>query len=258
MAVKSTQGKRTRSAKPAPQSAGMSNPAPGPEPGAGPDFLASQRAAGLAVQATLFIQQAATVLEREVAAGISAAQTLEKRFLDVDGLRSRAPDEVMQRFRRDAHEVIDIVMDLLATGVRSVEGVAQRAIRISQTIGGDGSAPNGGEPKPDVPTLSPEGATPPGTTATLEMALENASDDAREVVGFQASDLIAHNGERIASTFISFAPLPVAIAPHGKAKLMVSIAVPADAKPGVYSGLMMAKQMEQVRALIAVSVEASA
>lgn len=254
MAVKSTQGSKTKTAKPEPR------PTPPPKPSSKPNAEAAsepavgQRAAGLASQAQLFIQQAASVLEREVAAGIDAAQSLEKRFVNVDGLRSRAPDEVMQRFRRDAHDVVDIVMDLLAVGVRSVDGVAQRAIRITQSMGGGASGKEGGS-APGLPTLSPERATAPGNTATMEMALENASDDAREVVGFEASDLIAPNGDRIEATHISFEPLPVAIAPHGKAKLTVSIAVPAGARPGIYSGLMMAQQMEQVRALIAVNVE---
>lgn len=257
MAAKNTQPGKNKAGQARKAGAAAPQPSPPPRDEPKPDPVASQRAAGLAAQATLFIQQAAGVLEREVAAGIDAAQSLEKRFVDVDGLRGRAPDEVMQRFRRDAHDVVDIVMDLLAVGVRSVEGVAQRAIRITQSIGGDGAGKDA-RSHPDMPTLRPEGATAPGTTATLEMALENASDDAREVTGFQASDLIAPSGERIEAAQISFDPLPVAIAPHGKARLKVSITVPSGARPGVYSGLMMAKQMEQVRALIAVTVEPAA
>jgi hypothetical protein len=213
---------------------------------------AQQRAGVLAAQATVFIQQAASVLEREVAAGIGAARTLEQRYVDVDEIRARAPDEVMQRLRRDAHDVIDIVMDLVAVGVRSVEGLAGRAVKIVQAGGtATGAAV---APRPEMPTLTPDAAVHPGGTATVEMALENASDDACEVGGFQASDLIAASGARIAAMHVSFAPAPLSIAPNGKARLTVTVHVPDSMRPGTYSGLMMAQQMDQVRALIAVTV----
>lgn len=214
---------------------------------------AQQRAGMLAAQATLFIQQAASVLEKEVAAGIGAARSLEQRYVDVETIRARAPDEVMQRLRRDAHDVIDIVMDLVAVGVRSVEGLAGRAVQIVGTGGAAVSAATA--PRPAMPTLSPEAVVHPGGTATVEMALENASEAPCEVGGFQASDLIAASGARIEAMHISFAPAPLAIAPHGKARLTVTVRVPESIGPGTYSGLMMAQQMDQVRALIAVTVE---
>jgi hypothetical protein len=208
-------------------------------------------ASGLAAQASLFIRQAASVLEREVAAGIIATRSLENRFVDVAKVRGSSPNEVMQRFRRDAHEVIDIVMDLLAVGVQSVEGVAQRAIRITQSARSAGQQQGAGA---NVPTISPEQAAQPGSVVVAEMALENSGDEMRELAGFQASDLIAASGERIEAQQISFDPEPVAIAPHGKARLRIAIAVPLGAQPGVCSGLMMARQMDQVRALIAIEV----
>jgi hypothetical protein len=216
---------------------------------------AQARAGALAARATVFIQQAASVLEREVAAGIGAARALEQRYVDVDQVRARAPDEVMQRFRRDAHDVIDIVMDLLAVSVRSVEGLAGRAVRIAQTTGGPEA---GKDARSDLPTLAPSAAVQPGSIATVEMALENASENACEVGGFQVSDLIAASGARIEAMHVSFAPAPLAIAPHGKARLTVTVRVPESVSAGTYSGLMMAQQMDQVRALIAVTVEEGA
>jgi len=56
-----------------------------------------------------------------------------KRWVDVDEVRSRAPDEVMQRFRRDAHEVVDLLMDLVTVGVQSAESIASRAVEIANT-----------------------------------------------------------------------------------------------------------------------------
>ncbi|HET9397601.1 MAG TPA: hypothetical protein VFO45_02165 [Sphingomicrobium sp.] len=99
--------------------------------------------AELANQATIFIRKAASVLEKEVAAGIVAAQSLEKRLVDVDGIRSRSPDELMQRFRRDAHDLVDVVIDLVALGVRSAETIAERAVEVAKEDGG----PEKGRPR---------------------------------------------------------------------------------------------------------------
>ena len=57
------------------------------------------------------VQRAASILEEEIAAGIVAAKQVEKRFIKVSELRSGKPDEVTQRFRRDSHEPIDILLD---------------------------------------------------------------------------------------------------------------------------------------------------
>ena len=99
----------------------------------------------LASQATEFIRKAASILEKEMAAGIVAAHSLEKRLVDVDGIRNRSPDDLMQRFRRDAHEVVDLVIDVLAVGVRSAERIADQAIQTaradSQESGADTSGP---------------------------------------------------------------------------------------------------------------------
>jgi len=99
--------------------------------------------AELASQATIFIKKAASVLEKEVAAGIVAAQSLEKRLIDVDGIRSRSPDELMQRFRRDAHDLVDVVIDLVALGVRSAETIAERAVEVAK----EGEGPDKGRPQ---------------------------------------------------------------------------------------------------------------
>ena len=49
------------------------------------------------------IEQAASVLESEIASGIKIATQAENRIPQMEKFRSEKPDEVMQRFRRDAH-----------------------------------------------------------------------------------------------------------------------------------------------------------
>ena len=208
--------------------------------------------AGLAAQATMFIRKAASVLEREVAAGIGAAQMLENQFVNVSELRNRSPDELMQRFRKDGHQLFEIVMDMVTLSVHALENVADRAMRIT-AFSASGESPAAGRGA-GVPTLSPAGATPPGEAVTLELALENASDQVREVGGFQITDLVAANGTRIEAANVSFLPVPLSVPAQGKAVIGVSIRIPPGTAPGLYSALMMVQEMEQVRALIAIEV----
>jgi hypothetical protein len=65
--------------------------------------------------ATRVVRDAAKILEQELAAGLMAAKRVEERFIDVKQIRERNPDEVTQRFRRDAHEALDIMAPTLTT-----------------------------------------------------------------------------------------------------------------------------------------------
>ena len=54
------------------------------------------------------------ILEEEVAAGVIAREAVGNKFIDSEKIRAEKDEVVMQRFRSDAHEVIDNdVMPLL-------------------------------------------------------------------------------------------------------------------------------------------------
>ena len=157
----------------------------------------------------------------------------------------------MHRFRGDAHEVVDLLMDLVQVAVRSVDGLAQRAVRVSDANGGAQAAGAASA----IPTL--EGLQPaePGETVTLEMALENAGESPVEAVSFIASDLVTSSGLRIASNDVSFTPSRIDIEPQSKARVRIAVNVPSDAQPGMYSGMLVASKLEQVRAVLCVRVQ---
>src|SRR5205823_2923222 len=96
------------------------NNAESTEPGVSVDVSVVK---GLARSVSRIVSQAAAILEDELAAGIGAAKQIEERFLDVAEMRSTSPDEVMARFRKDAHEVVDIALDLLNVPTRSLGGL---------------------------------------------------------------------------------------------------------------------------------------
>ncbi len=81
-----------------------------------------------------------SVLEEELAAGINTTQKHEKKVVDVDKLRAGDPQEVIQRFRRDAHDVVDILLDLVnvatncSTSLPSASSASGRGARADQPL----------------------------------------------------------------------------------------------------------------------------
>ena len=51
----------------------------------------------------------------------------ENKFPQVERFRTEPPDEIIQRFRRDAHEVIDIFIDVVGTTMKSMPNVPEMA-----------------------------------------------------------------------------------------------------------------------------------
>lgn len=225
-----------------------SAPPQSPPPAGEADDSGTKDDERLAASATRLVGQAVSVLERELSAGISAARSLQGRYTDTDALRNRDPDDVMQRFRKDAHEVVDLLMDLVQVAASSASGLAQRAIRVRASS--DADQPAGG----GIPAIESLGAYP-GDTIAVRMALENAGAETVEAVNFLASDLVTASGLRIAASDIAFTPAEVTIGPRSKAQVEIRVKVPSDAEPGVYSGMLVASKLEQVRAVLSVTVE---
>jgi hypothetical protein len=207
----------------------------------------------LAQSATNVVARAASILEEEIAAGVVAAKGIEGRFVDVRSAGAGKPEEVLPRFRRDAHDVVDIIMDLLNVATRTLSGLTQSVIRIS------------GEPSPankspmsrqaPVPTVSPAESAHAGMTAELSMSLENDGDTPTEEFAFYATDLVNPSGHRIAASHITFTPSTLIIPPHDRVRLSINIAVPESASVGIYTGMLQATRLSQLRAIILVPLE---
>lgn len=204
------------------------------------------------------VLQAASILEEEIAAGIVAAKKVEARLVDVDKLRGADPQEVMQRFRRDAHEVVDILIDLVNVATNSLSGLAQRVVRISEAGVGAAAGAVSGKLRPAagaVPALSVPQPLKPGESVQVPLTLENDGDSTTENFRFLCSDLVNASGDRIAGGYVSFLPEALAIAPRSAATVTVTVSAPSGTPAGVYSGIVQATRLEQLRAVLSVRVE---
>lgn len=203
---------------------------------------------GLARSASRIVSQAATILEEEFAAGIGAAKQIETRFLDVAEMRSANADEVMTRFRKDAHEVVDIALDLLSASTRSLGGLAQR-ISVGDTAARDAE----GE-APASPTIVLPGDLHAGGSGSVPLALENDADAPTAEFAFQATDLVNADGDAIPASRVRFAPEKLVIGARDRVNVDITVQVPKGTPAGVYTGLVLASKLERVRAVLVVTV----
>ncbi|MBV6522806.1 MAG: hypothetical protein MNPFHGCM_02956 [Gemmatimonadaceae bacterium] len=209
----------------------------------------------------LIVQKAASILEEEVATGIGAAKRIEQRFLDVAALRAQPPDAVMSRFRRDAHEAVDIILDIVTAAATTV---GERAGRIVNVTAGHTTSPRparssagpgeAGESGLRIATVRIPGKVKPGAIGELLMSLENESDRATAEFTLHSAELVSASGARIPADHVSFEPRTLSVGPRSAGQVTVSVRVPAKADAGVYEGLVRATEMDALRALLTIDV----
>lgn len=206
--------------------------------------------------ATRIVAEAAKVLEEELAAGIVAARHVEERFINVDQIRARDPDEVMQRFRSDAHEIVDIVLDVLTVAVDSATTIAERSFSLS----GSRTVRRSGQSSPrhlnqGMPTLSSPTPLVPGQTMEIAISVENESDEPTQHVVFKSSDLQASEGAVIEASNVECTPNDIVLQPHSTQRVTIRVHVPETTEPGTYCGMFQATNLSAVRAVLVLEVQ---
>jgi hypothetical protein len=198
------------------------------------------------------VEQAASILETEVAAGIAVAKKLEDQVIDTEKLRSEKPEEVMARFRRDAHEVVDILADIAAVSMKYMLDVSRNAITIRGRDTTSKAEQASGE---QLPVIKVAEAVKPGETGKVSMTLQNDGDTETEEFRFTSTDLVSGAGERIPSKHVTFAPQALRIEQHKAARVDIAVDVPKGTPAGTYSGLVLATSTYQLRSELVVKVE---
>jgi len=206
---------------------------------------------GVTGTASRVVQQAASILEEEIAAGIVAAKKAELQFINVNEVRSGEPEEVLNRFRRDSHEVVDILLDVFSAATKRAGSLTQRMISIQGTKPQEEVKSAASEQLPKLMVPQPIKA---GESAEVPMTLENNGDEATEEFSFNSTDLVNASGDRILAAKITFSPSSLTIAPKKSTKVAVTIKVPQKTPHGVYSGLVQASKLSRLRAILVAEV----
>jgi hypothetical protein len=208
---------------------------------------------GIAAEAVRIVEQAASILEEEISAGIVAAKKVEERYVNVNSLRSGESQEVMQRFRQDAHEVLDIVLDLINLSINAVSGMSERAMNIRSTTVAKENGNGKGEEALAELTI-PE-VLKPGESGKVGMLVENENESPTGQFEFSTSGLLSSTGDHLNAQHISFDPASLEIGANDLEKVNITVFIPEGTSPGQYSGVVQASAI-QMRALLTVQVEA--
>jgi hypothetical protein len=197
--------------------------------------------------------KAASILEEELASGLRAAKHIERRFLNVDALRTQDPDAVMLKFRRDAHDAVDIILDILTAATQTVSAQAGRFINV--TAGAGAAKPDDGlAPDVSVPALRVPGTIAAGSSGEVSVLLENTSEVRTSNFTLHCSDLLSATGAKIAAESVSFSPETLSVEPKTSGRVALYVNVPAGTPAGKYEGFVRATQLESLRALLSVVV----
>lgn len=208
-------------------------------------------------QGTGVVLKAASILEDELALGIGAAKRIERRFLNVDRLRSEPPDALLSRFRRDAHEVVEILVDVVGAAATTVSERAGQIVNIAATrVGRQAGSPAQAAPgAPSIPVVEVPGPVLGGSITETAVSFENESGESRAEFTMQSSDLVSGAGSRIAAEHVGFSPETMTIEPRRTGEIRITLRVPEGTPAGNYEGLLRSSRATSLRALLRVQVQ---
>ncbi|QCK15775.1 COG1470 family protein [Mangrovivirga cuniculi] len=199
-------------------------------------------------EAQRIIKVATDILEEEVAAGIIAAKEMEKKVIDVDKARNKDNDHVISRFRSDAHEVIDIFMDVVSAASSQLENISDRLVNISPEKSNSNSVDQ-------IPVISSDVELEPGKSVAIKMQLQNDNAEKSMKVEMIAGDFTSPSGGKILSRNITISPETLKIKPGEKEMVEIMVNAPKSTKKGKYSAFIQDKNIDNLQAMLKVDVK---
>jgi hypothetical protein len=185
-------------------------------------------------QASSIVAQAASVLDDEMAKGVLTAR--------------RSGGSVPQRSANASNPVLRQLLELvdnIATLWPSPQTAAVRRFAGFDAAASEADA---------LAELRPAGTSVrPGQRATISMTLRNNENRAVRLIP-AATDLLGSRGGRIGCSLLEFMPSELGLEPQQQSDLVIAVTVPVDAVAGCYSGLLVVRGLDYLRALITIDV----
>ena len=206
--------------------------------------------------ASNIVLKAAGILEVEVARGILAAKQVEEKYSNLPKIRggeitsNRQFDDLFVRFRKDAHDIIDLLVDFTAIAAQNANKVTNQLMK----IGVAKSSPTTGSSNQEVPLIQIPGEIKAGQQMSFPITLENDNAKEARTIAFINSPLTSSNGNQLPASALTFNPNPLTINPASTGNVSVHLNIPADAKPGNYNCFVEAQNSENLKATLMVKV----
>lgn len=202
-------------------------------------------------KAQRIVSSAVNVLEEEIAAGILAAKKIEKKLIDVDEIRSN-PDDLINRIRRDSHEVLDLYIDTFA----SLSGKLNTIIESLKTDPEEKPEPfhARARKKTDAIILEPDGPLKPGESCTLTLVVYEDTVGAAGKVSLRKSDLVGPDNQLISQRAISIVPRTLVVKGEAEREIRIILKLPKRILPGVYNALLTDIYNPLIRMILSIQV----
>ncbi|HSB78415.1 MAG TPA: hypothetical protein VLM91_06490 [Candidatus Methylomirabilis sp.] len=192
----------------------------------------------------------ASLVEKQLGLGITLAKFAEHTLLDVAQLRSAAPDALLPRVRADAHEFLDMFVDVMTMATNSLGSQALGIIDITSRA----QAPPAPAASDHLVVVQMPGPPAPGQATERAIVMTNATDTPTAEMSFSSSDLLGPSGARIPSGAVSFNPPALLVAPRSSGRVVVRVTIPQDLPSGSYEGLLQGMRVEGQKTLLRVEV----
>jgi hypothetical protein len=194
----------------------------------------SAAGAGAGEQAASIVSQAASILDEEMAKGVLAAARRSA------GTSPYGASDTDNPLVRQVHELVD---NFAAVWPR-LQGLPAEPLAASQPVATETEA---------VSELRPRATVTPGQRATICMTLCNSESRPVRLVP-AATDLLGARDGRIAAALLEFTPAECRLEPQEQRDLTISTTVPLETAPGCYSGLLVVRGVDYLRALITIEI----
>jgi hypothetical protein len=195
--------------------------------------------------------KAANILEEEIAKGIITAKQMEEKYTNIEKLRSVDNDALFNRFRRDAHDIIDLLLDFAAIAAKNVSQISSQWISVkTEPVTTDNAKPE----NVNIPLIRVPGELKQNEYFELPVRLENESKTDSKSLHFVNSAFSGSGDDHMPASIISFDPNPLVVPPGSSSTVLLKITIPGDAKGGSYSCLIEAKSHNDLKATLILKV----
>ena len=196
--------------------------------------------------------KAANILEEEIAKGIIAAKQMEEKMTDVKKLHSEDKEALLMRFRKDAHDIIDLLVDFTSIAVKNVSSISSQWISIKT----ESSAPEVTQSgkNSNIPLITVPKELKQDEYYEMPVKLENESKTEMKSIQFENSAFSGNGEEHLPANTISFDPNPLVLQTGTSGSVILKITIPPDAREGSYSCLLQAKNLNDLKAMLILKI----
>lgn len=227
-------------------------PAPGDGGGKPPAGLADVFEVPVRAFETMsqMVTSTAALLEAQIGIGITLAKFAEYAMVDVAELRSAAPGALLPRARADAHEFLDMVVDVVTMATHSLgrDGLGIVGITARAPM-----PPEWAAATPRAVVQMP-GPPAPGQATERPVVLTNETDTPTAAMSFSSTDLLGPEGARIPGGLVAFDPPVLAVPPRSSGRVMVRVTIPEGLPSGGYEGQVHGMPVDGRETLLRVEV----